>query len=103
MFHESQDGTLCLTVSREEEDQPQMATSAAMDEFAKSFEEDFCFIACMSSTTVSNMWFVDSGASCHMTRHKDFFTRLHEGGVNLVIDLGDDSCYKAQGVGIVSF
>ena len=82
---------------------PQMETSIAVDEFAKSFEEDFFFITCMSSAVVSKFWFVDSGASCHMTGHKEWFTRLHEGGVNLVIDLGDDRSYKAQGVGIVSF
>jgi hypothetical protein len=55
---------------------PQMATSVAVDEFSKSFEEDLCFIACMSSTVVSYMWFVDSGASFHMIGHKDCFTRL---------------------------
>jgi hypothetical protein len=80
-----------------------MAASATVDEFAKSFEEDFCFVACMSSAIVSDIWFVDNGASCHMTRCKDFFTRLQEGGVNLVIELGDDMRYKAQGVGTVTF
>jgi hypothetical protein len=74
-----------------------------VDEFAKSFDEDFCFIACMSSTVVSGMWFVNSGASCHMTGRKEWFTRLQEGGVNLVIELGDDRRYKAQGDGTVSF
>jgi hypothetical protein len=82
---------------------PQMAASTEVDEFAKSFEEDFCFIACMSSTTVSDIWFVDIRASCHMTGCKDFFTRLHEGGVNMVIELGDDRRYKAQGVGTILF
>jgi hypothetical protein len=82
---------------------PQMAASIAIDEFAESFEEDFCFIACMSSTTVSDMWFVNNGASCHMIGHKEWFTRVHEGGVNLVIELWDDRRYKAQGVGTVSF
>jgi hypothetical protein len=43
-----------------------MAASSVVDEFDKSFEEDFCFVACMSSTTVSDMWFVDNGASCRM-------------------------------------
>jgi hypothetical protein len=57
----------------------------------------------MSSTIVSDMWFVDSGASCHITGRKEWFTRLHEGGINLVIDLGDERCYNAQGVGVVSF
>jgi hypothetical protein len=57
----------------------------------------------MSSTIVLDMWFVDNGASCHMARCKEWFTRLQEGGVNLVIELGDDKCYKAQGVGTISF
>jgi hypothetical protein len=105
MFPVSQDGTLFLTVSREEEEEPTADGSAStiVDEFAKNFEEYFCFIACMSSAIVLDMWFVDNGASCHMTGHKEFFTRLQEGGVNLVIELGDDKRYKAQGVGIVSF
>jgi transposase InsO family protein len=38
-----------------------------------------------------------------MTGRKDFFTRLQEGGVNLVIELEDDRRYKVQGIGIVSF
>jgi hypothetical protein len=38
-----------------------------------------------------------------MTRHKEYFTRLQEGGVNLVIELGDDRCYKAQRVGTILF
>ena len=67
-----------------------MANSTVVDEFAKSFEEDFCFIACMSSAAVSDMWFVDNGASCHLTGSKEFFTRLQEGGVNLIIELEDD-------------
>jgi hypothetical protein len=80
-----------------------MVASTTVDEFSKSFEEDFYFISCMSSTTISDMWFVNSGASCHMTGHKEWFTRLQEGGVNLVIELGDYRRYKVQGVGTVSF
>ena len=88
---------------KNKKNQSHMVASATVDEFSKSFEEDFCFIACMSSATVSNMWFVDNEASCHMIGCKEFFTRLQEGGVNLVIELRDDRCYKAQGVGTVSF
>jgi hypothetical protein len=83
----------CL--EKKKKNQLQMTTSVAVDEFAKSFEGDFCFIACMSSVAVSDMWFVDNRASCHMTGCKEFFTRLQEGGVNLVIELEDDKCYKA--------
>jgi hypothetical protein len=78
-----------------------MATSTEVEEFAKSFEEDFYFIACMASSTVSEIWFVDSGASCHMMGRKEFFRRLQEGGMNLHIELRDDMRYKAQGVSMV--
>jgi hypothetical protein len=57
----------------------------------------------MSSTTISDMWFVVNGASCHMTGCKEWFTRIQEGGMNLFIELGDDRSYKLQGVGKVSF
>ena len=104
MFPVARDGTLCLTVSKEEEEEPTTDGShCSMDEFSKSFEEDFCFIACMSSAAVSDMWFVGSGASCHTTGRKEYFTRLQEGGVNLVIELEDDRRYKSQGVGTILF
>jgi hypothetical protein len=61
---------------RKKKNKSQMEASTTVDEFCKSFEEDFCFIACMSSASVSDMWFVDSGASFHMTGHKGWFTRL---------------------------
>jgi hypothetical protein len=80
-----------------------MAASAGVEEFAKRFEEDFCLVACMSSSTVTDVWYVDSGASCHMNGRKEFFSSLKEGGVNLHIELGDDARYKAQGIGTVSF
>jgi hypothetical protein len=80
-----------------------MEAFAAVDEFSKSFEEEFCFIACISSAAVSYMWFVDSGSSCHVTGCKEVFTRLREGGVNPVIEIEDDRRYKAQGVSTVAF
>ena len=69
----------------------------------KNFDEDFCLIACMASTTGSSVWYVDNGASCHMTGHKRFFKSLQEGELNLHIELGDDAQYQAKGVGTVSF
>ena len=46
----------------------QMAGSAKVEEYSKNFEEDFCLIACMASTTSNNVQYVDNGASCPMTR-----------------------------------
>ena len=60
-------------------------------------------IACMASTTGSSIWYIDNGASSHMTRQKRFFKDLQEGGTGIHIELGDDARYQAQGVGTVSF
>ena len=59
-------------------------------------------IACMASTTRSNIWYIDSGASSHMTGQKRFFRDLQEGGTGIHVELGD-AWYQTQGVGIVSF
>ena len=80
-----------------------MAGSAKVDEFSKNFDEEFCLIACMESTTWSSIWYIDSGASSHMTGQKRFFKDLQEGGTGIHIELGDDARYQAQGVGTVSF
>ena len=80
-----------------------MATSARVEDFCKIFEEDFCLIAYMPSSVVTSVWYVDSGASCHMIGRKLFFSSLQEGGMNVHIELGDDARYKAQGIGTVSF
>ena len=87
---------------RKKKNNAQMAGSAEL-EFSKNFDEDFCWIACMASTTGSSIWYINSGASCHMAGQKRFFKSLQEGGVNLHIVLGDDARYQAQGVNTVSF
>ena len=80
-----------------------MAGFAEVEEFNKNFNEDFCLIACMESTTWRNIWYIDSGASSHMTGQKRFFKDLQEGGTRIHIELGDDARYQEQGVGTVSF
>ena len=80
-----------------------MAGSTEVDEFSRNFDEEFCLIACMESTTRSSIWYIDSGASSHMTGQKRFFRDLHEGGTGIHVELGDDARYQAQGVGTVSF
>ena len=72
----------------------QMAGSAEVDEFSRNFDEEFCLIACMASTTGSNIWYIDSGASSHMTGQKRFFRDLQEGGTGIHVELGDDVRYQ---------
>ena len=44
-----------------------MDGSAEVDELSRNFDEEFCLIAGMESTTGSIIWYIDSGASSHMT------------------------------------
>ena len=45
-----------------------MVGSAEVDEFSRNFDEELCLIACMASTIGSSIWYIDIGASSHMTR-----------------------------------
>ena len=80
-----------------------MVGSAEVEDFSRNFDEEFFLIACMESTTGSSIWYIDSGASSHMTGQRRFFKDLQEGGTGIHIELGDDARYQVQGVGIVSF
>ena len=53
--------------NREKKNNTQMAGFAEVEEFNKSFDKDFCLIACMASTTGSSILYIDNRASCHMT------------------------------------
>ena len=59
-----------------------------------------------TSTSVapfSRIWYVDSGASRHMTGAKDHFTQFSNRRINLEVQLGDERIVRAVGVGTVSF
>ena len=80
---------------RKKKSNTQMARSAQVDEFSRNFDEELCLIACMASTTRSSIWYIDSGASSHMTGQKRFFKDLQEGGTGIHVELGDDAQYQA--------
>ena len=72
-----------------------MVRSTETEDFSKNFDEEFCVIACMASTTGSSIWYIDSGASSHMTGQKRFFKDLQEGGTGIHVELGDDALFQA--------
>jgi len=45
---------------------------------ASQFELDFTLFTCMVSSMVGSGWFLDSGASFHMTGDKSLFNTLEE-------------------------
>jgi hypothetical protein len=50
--------------------------SAEGDEFATRFKNEFSLIACLSSSTSSAVWYIDNGASSHMTGVWEYFSSL---------------------------
>ena len=58
--------SLCLDMKKKSN--TQMVGSAEVDGFSRNFDEELCLIACMASTIGSSTWYINSGASIHMTR-----------------------------------
>ena len=48
-------------------------------------------------------WYLDSGASFHMTGDKSLFSTLEEKYLKIHIDMGDNENFSVSGVGTVSF
>ena len=70
---------------------------------ASQFEMDFTLITCMVSSMMGCVWYLDSGASFHMTGDKNLFSALEEKDLKMHIEMGDDRRYNVSGVGMVSF
>eukprot|EP00253_Pinus_taeda_P023160 PITA_23160 len=70
---------------------------------ASQFELDLSLMACMVSSMVGCVWFLDSGASFHMSGDKNLFSSLEEKDLQMPIDMGDDGKYRVSGEGMVVF
>eukprot|EP00253_Pinus_taeda_P006629 PITA_06629 len=70
---------------------------------AYQFEMDFTLIACMVSSMVGCVWYLDNGASFHMTSDKIVSNTLEEKDLKMRIEMGEDGNYSVSGVGTVSF
>eukprot|EP00253_Pinus_taeda_P006582 PITA_06582 len=67
---------------------------------ASQFEMDFTLIACMVSSMMGYVWYLDSGASCHMTGDKNLFSALEEKDFKMRIEMGDDGRLKKNLVSV---
>jgi len=70
---------------------------------ASQFEMEFTLIASMVSLIVGCVWYLDSGASFHMTGDKSLFSTLEEKDFKMWIEMDDDGKYSVLKVGTVSF
>lgn len=57
----------------------------------------------MANIVMGSMWYLDSGASFHVTICRDFFSDLEEKDLQMHIELGDDGRHSATGIGTVTF
>jgi hypothetical protein len=77
---------------------------AEEDEFASQFERECSLIVCCSTVeSPSRIWYIDSGASSHMSGVREHFTDLRDPEIKLEIVLGDNTIVRAVGRGTVSF
>jgi len=64
---------------------------------------DFTLITYMVSSMMGCVWYLDSGASLHMTGDKSLFSTLEEKDLKMHIEMGDDKRYSVLGVGTIAF
>jgi hypothetical protein len=57
----------------------------------------------MASSASGLVWYLDSGASFHMTGDKESFIDLEEKDLRMHIEMGDDGRYNATGIGTITF
>jgi hypothetical protein len=89
---------------RKKRNKKNVAASAVVDEFTSQFEQEFSLVAGLSSSTTSSVvWYIDSGASRHMTGVRSQFSELTERTLETDVVLGDDRTVSAAGVGTVIF
>ena len=101
-FHCHQHGNYATNCPQKKKNK-QVAVSAAGEALASQFELDFSLIACLVLSVMGSIWFLDSGASFHMTGDRDLFSHLDEKDLGVHIEMGDDGRYSEISIGTISF
>eukprot|EP00253_Pinus_taeda_P030714 PITA_30714 len=70
---------------------------------ASQFKLEFSLVACMVSSMMGSVWYLESGTSFHMTSDKALFSDLEEKDLHMHIDMGDDGKYSVTGLGMITF
>jgi hypothetical protein len=102
-FHCHEHGHLATNYPQKKKKKKKSVGAEAGEALASQFELEFSLIACMFSSALGSMWYLDSGASFHMTRDKDIFSDLEERDLKMHIEMGDDGRYNATRIGTITF
>ena len=57
----------------------------------------------MVFNALGSVWYLDSGASFHMTGDKELFSDLEEKYLQIHIEMGEDRWYSATGISTITF
>ena len=101
-FHCHEHGHLATNYPQKKKNKKD-AGAATGEALASKFELDFSLIACLVSSAMGSMWYLDSGASFHMTRDKELFSDLEEKDLQMHIEMGNYGRYSATDIGTITF
>ena len=105
----SQDGTLCMAVSIEEEgkerDMGFNGTILGVEEMNFQFETAFFMTSCLPSNTMSSVgWYVENGDLIHMTYGMSLVNNIQEKNEKyMLIKISNYATYPMRGVDSISF
>ena len=101
-FHSQNHGHYASNCPQKKERKKEPVVVAG-EALASQFELDFTLISCMVDTLMGLMWYLDSGASFHMTSNKNLFNDLEEKDLQRNIECGDEGRYNVTGIGTITF
>jgi hypothetical protein len=101
-FHYHEHGNLATNCPQKRKNKT-IAGVATGEALISQFELDFSLIACMASSSSRYVWYLDSGASYHMTGDKESFSDLEEKDLRMHIEMGDDGRYSETCIGTITF
>jgi hypothetical protein len=88
-FHCRERGHLTTNCSQKKKNKT-VSRAATGEALVSQFEFDFTLIACMASSALGSVWYLNSGASFHMMGDRESFIDLEEKDLRIHIEMGDD-------------
>jgi len=77
-FHYHEHGHYAKNCPQKKASKKEPTIAEVGEALASQFEIDFTLIACMAGTSMGGVWYLDSGASFHMTGNRDLFSDFKE-------------------------